>query len=134
MSLYSSMKLSIQMPSRIFLEQEDVVKIVAESTRGSFGILPNRLDCIAYLVPGIFLYELAGKDEFYIAVDCGILVKDGDRVSVSVHNAIGDVPLADLPSVVDEQLRSLDEQEMALRNSISLLQSSMIGSFGRSRS
>ncbi|HMO22939.1 MAG TPA: F0F1 ATP synthase subunit epsilon, partial [Candidatus Melainabacteria bacterium] len=26
------------MPSRIFLEQEDVVKIVAESTRGSFGI------------------------------------------------------------------------------------------------
>ncbi|HMP53269.1 MAG TPA: F0F1 ATP synthase subunit epsilon [Candidatus Melainabacteria bacterium] len=128
------MKLSIQMPSRIFLEQEDVVKIVAESTRGSFGILPNRLDCIAYLVPGIFLYELAGKDEFYIAVDCGILVKDGDRVSVSVHNAIGDVPLADLPSVVDEQLRSLDEQEMALRNSISLLQSSMIGSFGRSRS
>lgn len=122
------------MPSRIFLEQEDVVKIVAESTRGSFGILPNRLDCIAYLVPGIFLYELAGKDEFYIAVDCGILVKDGDRVSVSVRNAIGDVPLADLPSVVEEQLKSLDEQEMALRNSISLLQSSMIGSFGRSRS
>lgn len=128
------MKLSIQMPSRIFLEQKDVVKIVAESTRGSFGILPNRLDCIAYLVPGIFLYELAGGEEFYIAVDCGFLVKDGDRVSVSVHNAIGDVPLADLQSVVDEQLKSLDEQEMALRNSISLLQSSMIGSFGRSRS
>lgn len=122
------------MPSRIFLEQKDVVKIVAESTRGSFGILPNRLDCIAYLVPGIFLYELAGGEEFYIAVDCGFLVKDGDRVSVSVHNAIGDVPLADLQSVVDEQLKSLDEQEMALRNSISLLQSSMIGSFGRSRS
>lgn len=128
------MKLSIQMPSRIFLEQKDVVKIVAESTRGSFGILPNRLDCIASLVPGIFLYELAGGEEFYIAVDCGLLVKDGDMVSVSVHNAIGDVPLADLQSVVDEQLKSLDEQEMALRNSISLLQSSMIGSFGRSRS
>lgn len=122
------------MPSRIFLEQKDVIKIVAESTKGSFGILPNRLDCIAYLVPGIFLYELAGGEAFYIAVDCGLLVKDGDRVSVSVHNAIGDVPLVDLQSVVDEQLKSLDEQEKALRSSISLLQSSMIGSFGRSRS
>lgn len=127
------MSLTIQLPSRIFLDQKRVVRIAAESNRGCFSILPRRLDCLAALRPGILVYELEKGREFHVAVDKGVLVKSGFEVYVSVHNAIGDVPLEKLASVVQEQLKVTDEQEIALRNSISLLQGSLIGSFKRGK-
>ncbi|MCX6178533.1 MAG: F0F1 ATP synthase subunit epsilon [Chlorobiales bacterium] len=55
------MDLEILVPFRVFARKDLVLKIVAETPGGSYGILPNRLDCVAPLVPGILMYEDLGQ-------------------------------------------------------------------------
>ncbi|MEO8053103.1 MAG: F0F1 ATP synthase subunit epsilon, partial [Acidobacteriota bacterium] len=49
--------LKILLPFQIFAEKSGVSRIVAETSEGSFGLLPHRLDCVAALTPGILIYE-----------------------------------------------------------------------------
>ena len=51
------MTLKILLPFRIFAVQNAVTRIVAETREGAFGLLPQRLDCVAALEPGILTYE-----------------------------------------------------------------------------
>ena len=57
------MNLKILLPFSIFAEKTDVSRIVAETCKGSFGLLPRRLDCVAALVPGIQIYENEAEGE-----------------------------------------------------------------------
>lgn len=116
------MKLKILLPSKIFSQQSEVLRIVAESYDGSFGILPRRLDCVACLAPGILTYETAKYGEQFVAVDTGLLVKNGDEVLVSVRRAIGNVPLAELQAKVKSEFLNLDEQESELQLVLSKLE------------
>jgi F-type H+-transporting ATPase subunit epsilon len=79
------MRLEVLLPFRIFADKADVLRIVAETRDGSFGLLPRRRDCVAALVPGILTYESEADGEVFVAVDEGVLVKIGDRVQVSVR-------------------------------------------------
>ena len=90
------MNLKVLLPFRIFAEETDVFRIIAETREGSFGLLPHRLDCVAALTPGILIYEKKPGGEVYVAVDEGVLVKIGLDVLVSVHNAIGGTDLDQL--------------------------------------
>lgn len=123
-----TMRLVIQLPSRIFLDQKKVIRVTAEAPAGKFGILPRRLDCITSLIPGILSYTTEDEREYHVAVDEGLLVKEAFEVRVAVRNAIGDVDLLELKGVVEEQLKALDERELSLRQSISLLQGRILGS------
>ena len=51
------MNLKVLLPFQIFAEKTDVLRIVAETGEGSFGLLPQRLNCVAALSPGILIYE-----------------------------------------------------------------------------
>ena len=46
------MKLKILLPFQILIEKAGVLRVVAETHGGSFGLLPHRLDCVAALAPG----------------------------------------------------------------------------------
>lgn len=48
-----SMRLKILLPFGIFMEKQDIKRIVLETRQGAFGLLPNRLDCTGALAPGI---------------------------------------------------------------------------------
>jgi len=65
------MSLKVLLPFQIFAEKTGVARIVAETREGSFGLLPQRLDCVAALVPGILTYEIESEGEVYLAVDEG---------------------------------------------------------------
>ena len=84
-----SMNLKILLPFKIFAEKTGVLRIVAGTREGSFGLLPHRLDCAAALAPGILVFETEAEGEVCMAVDEGVLVKIGADVLVSVRNAIG---------------------------------------------
>ncbi|MBQ0730098.1 MAG: F0F1 ATP synthase subunit epsilon, partial [Oleispira antarctica] len=43
------MTLKVLLPYKVFAEEHNVVRIVAMTHQGAFGILPNRLDCVASL-------------------------------------------------------------------------------------
>ena len=123
------MTLKILLPFCIFTEQNAVTRIVAESQEGSFGLLPQRLDCVAALEPGILIYETEGENEKYVALDEGVLVKTGHDVLISVRNAIAGTDLRQLREAVEREFLTLDEQEQSLRSVMAKLESSFVRRF-----
>jgi F-type H+-transporting ATPase subunit epsilon len=120
------MNLKVLLPFRIFAEETGVLRIVAETHEGSFGLLPHRLDCVAALAPGILIYENETEGEIYVAVDEGVLVKTGLDVLVSVRNAIGGTNLGQLREAVDREFLNLNEREQSVRSVIAKMESSFI--------
>ncbi len=120
------MHLKILLPYKVFADRQDVLRIVAVSHEGSFGLLPRRLDCVVPLPAGILVYESAAEGEVFIAVDEGVLVKTGVDVLVSVRNAIGGMGLDKLRDAVEEEFLHLDEQEQKLRSVLAKMESGFI--------
>ena len=120
------MDLKILLPFRIFADIKNVKSIVAETSEGFFGLLPQRLDCVAALVPGIFTYETDSKNIHFLAVDKGVMVKAGMQVLVSVRNAIGGSDLSKLHESVEKEFKNLDENEKNVRSMVSKLESGFI--------
>jgi F-type H+-transporting ATPase subunit epsilon len=117
------MHLKVLLPFEIFAEKEGVLRIIAETRGGSFGLLPRRLDCTAALAPGILTYETAAEGTVYTAVDAGVLVKTGPEVVVSVRNAIGGANLGKLREAIDQEFLNLDERERSVRSALAKLES-----------
>jgi F-type H+-transporting ATPase subunit epsilon len=120
------MNLKILLPFRVFADKRDVLRIVAVTDEGSFGLLPRRLDCVASLSAGILVYQTAAEGEVYIAVDEGVLVKTGSNVRVSVRNAIGGMSLDKLRAAVEAEFVHLDEQEQKVRSVLAKMESGFI--------
>src|ERR1039458_5265831 len=120
------MNLKILLPFQVFAEKAGVSRVVAESSEGSFGLLPHRLDCVAALVPGILIYETEENDEVYVAVDEGVLVKTGPDVLISVRNAISGNDLDQLRASVEKEFLTLDEREKDVRMVMAKLESGLL--------
>jgi F-type H+-transporting ATPase subunit epsilon len=120
------MHLKILLPFMVFLDTDKVIRVVAESVDGSFGILPHRLDCVAALAPGILIYETESQGVQYLAVDEGILVKTGQQVMVSVRNTIGGSDLGKLRESVDKEFKTLDAEEINVRSVMVKMESGFI--------
>lgn len=123
------MTLKILLPFQIFTEKAGITRIVAETQAGSYGFLPQRLDCIAPLVPGILIYENEEEGEVYVAVDEGVLAKVGPDVSVSVRNAIGGTDLRQLRAAVEKEFLAQSEREQSLRSELAKIESGFIRRF-----
>ena len=123
------MTLEVLLPFRTFAEAKSVSRIVAETQEGSFGLLPQRLDCVAALVPGILSYETPESGEIYVAVDEGALVKTGQRVIVSVRAALAGTDLEKLRDSVVREFRSLDEHERSVRAVMAKLETGFLHQF-----
>lgn len=123
------MNLKVLLPFAVFAEKTGITRIVAETSAGSFGFLPSRLDCVAALVPGIFTFEIEGEGEVYLAVDEGILIKTGTDVLVSVRNAIEGTDLATLREAVQKEFLSMDAQEQSVRQAMAKMESGLIRRF-----
>jgi F-type H+-transporting ATPase subunit epsilon len=127
--LRSIMNLKILLPFQVFAEKIGVLRIVAETREGSFGLLPHRLDCVAALAPGILIYETESDGEMFVAVDEGVLVKTGPDVLVSVRGAIGGTDLGQLRDAVDREFLSVDEHEQSVRLAVAKLETAFLRRF-----
>ncbi|HMB15062.1 MAG TPA: F0F1 ATP synthase subunit epsilon [Pelovirga sp.] len=126
------MKLSIYIPTRILLETE-TASITATGLNGSFGLRPHHIDFVSALVPGLLAYrpadEHADSEEKFVAVDRGILVKQGDEVRVSVRNAVADAPLEELSEVVEHRFADLGEYERKVQTAVARLEADFLRRF-----
>jgi F-type H+-transporting ATPase subunit epsilon len=122
------MLLKILLPAEVMMVQE-VKKIVAEAENGSFCLMPNHIDFVATLAPGIFTYERAEGGQDLLAMDVGTLVKKGSDVLVSTRNAVKAAELGKLKQVVVEQYDVLDEREKLVRSAAAKLEASLIRRF-----
>jgi F-type H+-transporting ATPase subunit epsilon len=120
------MHLEILLPFEVFADEAGVSRIVVETPAGSFGLLPQRLDCVAVLSPGILTYEVDGEGDVYVAVDEGVLVKTGPQVRISVRRALGGKDLGQLRDAVQQEFLTLDAREQSVRSVLVKMESDLI--------
>jgi F-type H+-transporting ATPase subunit epsilon len=127
----SSMRLEVLLPSEVFASEHDVSRVVAQTSAGSYGLLPRRLDCVAALVPGVLMFSTATGGEVFIAVDEGVLVKSGLNVVVAVRRAVRGVDLATLRELVTRQFIHQDAEGMQLRSAMARAESGFMRGLAR---
>jgi F-type H+-transporting ATPase subunit epsilon len=87
-------------------------------------------------VPGILIFQQQKRSESYVAVDEGVLVKTGYRITVSVRRAIVGDDLGKLRDDVTKQYVTLDADEQKRRKEMQKLESGLlehIAGFARDR-
>ena len=124
------MHLKILLPFQVFLDETKVASLTVESSGGSLGLLPHRLDCTAALSPGILIYKNESGQEFYIATDNGVLVKTGFEVFISVRKAILGLNLGELQKAVKETFLKETTEELKMRNAMVAMESHFIRRLG----
>ena len=124
-----SMTLRVLLPFEIFADETGVARIVVETAQGSFGLLPQRLDCVAALVPGILSFEAQGQGEVFLAVDEGVLVKTRMAVVISVRRALRGRDLDQLRDAVEREFLTLDAQEEEMRTAMARLETGFLRRF-----
>lgn len=124
-----SISLKVFLPFEIYVDKADVLRIVAEIPKGSFGILPHRLDCVAALAPGILTYQSESEGEVFVAVGEGILVKVGADVFVSTRWALGGKDLNQLRTAVEQEFLAMDENECSVRLVMAKLEAGFLRRF-----
>ncbi len=123
------MQLQVLLPFKVFANYEAIESIVLETQAGAYGLLPHRRDCVAALEPGILTVTTQGHDPSYMAIDEGVMVKNGQQVWVSVRNAHTDVDLEALKQSVKTVFLSLTEQEREVRGVLARLESGFMRGF-----
>lgn len=123
------MRLKVLLPFEVFAEKTGVLRIVAETRAGSLGLLPQRLDCVAALGPGILTYQTEVDGEVYVAVDEGVLIKTGPDVLVSVRRAIGGRDLGRLRESVEKEFTTLNDNERSVRSVMAKLEAGVLRRF-----
>ena len=119
------MTLKVIVPFDIVFEKK-IVRLVVETTKGSLGVLPLRLDCTALLVPGIVTYECQGEGEKYLVIDEGIFVKTGSDVTLSVRRALIGTQLGDLEKELEGELNKKREREKYARQMYTALEKTFL--------
>lgn len=122
------MRLRVITPMALCVDRP-ALRIVAEAPDGHFGMLPNHVDFVTQLVPGILLYETEDGIERFVAVNSGTLVKCGEEVRVAVRGAVEGDDLRELRALVEADFHKRDEDERDARAALARLEVSMIRRF-----
>ena len=120
------MNMKILLPYKVFNETGNVKSIVAETSAGSYGLLPQRLDFAASLVPGILTYETEEGGVHYVALDEGVMIKAGAQVLVSVRNAVTGKDLSKLHEAVEKDFLNQDKEEKDNRSLMDKMESGLM--------
>jgi F-type H+-transporting ATPase subunit epsilon len=85
------LRLLVSTPTRLLVDDPEVISVRAEDASGGFGILPGHANFVTALSPCVLRWRVDG-DERYCAVRGGVLtVREGRRVSVACrHGVLGD--------------------------------------------
>lgn len=124
------MHLKILLPAGVEAEAE-ITKLSAEAENGHFTLLPRHVDFVAALVPGICYYLDKEGTEHFLALDEGILVKQGRHVFISCARAVPGDDLGHLEEKVVSELKELSENEKKARTVMSRLEVDTLRRFTR---
>jgi F-type H+-transporting ATPase subunit epsilon len=125
-------KLLVTVPSGVLVDAE-ARKVVAESQRGSFCLLPRHADVATLIVPGLLIYRTEADDEVIVAVDHGVLVKAGDSVRVACQRGTVAGDLGDAEATVRERFRVQSEREKRARSALLRLEADILRRLGELR-
>jgi len=122
------MNLKVLLPTEVLLEEE-AGKVTAEAENGSFTLLPQHIDFVTALAPGLLSYWDRQDRERFLAVNQGILVKSGNEVLVSVRDAVPGGELGALRRIVEERFMHLDEHEKTAQTAMARIEAGFVRRF-----
>ena len=110
------MRLVITEPTRVVVDDADVVSVRAEDASGSFGILAGHADLITVLTPSVVTWHRADGGERCCAVHRGVLtVSQGRTVAVATRQAECSDDLALLERAMLARLHEAQDEERRAR-------------------
>lgn len=125
MSMAKDMGVSLRLPTRL-LYQARATRLTAVAPNGAFGILPNHIDFVTALIPGVLTLWLDQEHEEIFGLDEGLLVKKGHQVDVVALRGVHGTDLASLHSTVTTDFVKMDEEERQARSAASRLEADMV--------
>lgn len=127
-SLPSAMQLKIVLPTKILINTT-AIKVIAEAENGIFCLLPRHIDFVTTLIPSLLSFVSPQGEEQFMEIDQGILIKQGNQVTVATQNAIQGGDLGKLKETVNQQFRLMDEREKNARSVLAKLEINTIRNF-----
>ncbi|HTY53863.1 MAG TPA: F0F1 ATP synthase subunit epsilon [Candidatus Binataceae bacterium] len=109
------MKLVVNTPTAIVVDEEGIRYVRAEDASGSFGIEPRHADLLTTLSVCVVRWKDRIETQHYVAVRGGILrVKHGDLVEIATREAVVGDDLALLhDQVLSAMTKNLEAEESA---------------------
>jgi F-type H+-transporting ATPase subunit epsilon len=120
-----SMELEILAPDGPVV-QTRVVGVRAADASGQFGILPGYERFLTLLAPCVIIFREEGKGERYAAADGGVLLVEGNRVSVATREAAVADRLEEVAAAAAAMLEARRRQEEAARTEFAELQAMLL--------
>jgi len=108
------------------LFQGSVQKVVAVGAGGSRGYLPRHIDFVTVLTPSILSAVLEDGSERFFGIYGGVLVKKGERVTVTTRYGLMSDRLEELPERIEELFAAQEEQERHARRVLFQLESHLV--------
>lgn len=122
------MQLLVTTLSEIVLD-EPVHQVVAEGPDGSFCFLPQHVDWVMALIPGIITVHRHDGAELFLATGAGLLVKQADQVRIATREATASAELDALLGQVAETFAQRKSTEQRSRGLLSRLEMGFMRQF-----
>lgn len=121
------MHLDVLVPTRVAVDC-DVEKVSAEGAEGSFTLLPEHIDIVCSLRPGLLSFHDVDGNETFLAIDGGVLVKQQQTVRVSTPRAVRG-ELGELRQAVEQEFRRLSQRQEQARTATEKMRADFIRRF-----
>lgn len=109
----AAFKFRIVTPVKII--EKDVQHVRLKDRTGFFGIMRNHTDFLTVLEPSLCYYADAGGQEFFLAVDGGILsIRDG-VLSLTSRDVYESTDADKLAAIIESTVTKRDESETVMR-------------------
>ncbi|MBN2357646.1 F0F1 ATP synthase subunit epsilon [candidate division KSB1 bacterium] len=112
-----------------FLVDEPVSKVTVETPEGAYTLLPRHIDAVLTVVPSILSFVNKNGDEEFVALDDGILVKQGTRVFVASIKGVRSQDLGSLEIILKDEIYTLSEREKKSRTALAILEANILRKF-----
>lgn len=122
------MKLVIATPVGV-LSDIAIRKVTFETPSGYYTLLPRHVDFVSTLSAGIITYEPENEAIKYAACHCGVVVKKGDVVTLTVQGAVLGPSLPELQNLIKTEFKQNEEQRKELNTAMARLELGLMRGF-----
>ncbi len=118
-------RLKVMMPTHVVL-QTQALSVNVDALGGARGFLPHHIDFACNLQSGIISYIDEDKQEGFVALDGGVLVKKGQNLFISTPDAVASSHLADLEDFIARKAEEDRKLERSSRGTVARLEVALV--------
>ena len=120
-----SLELEILAPDRVIVRTQ-VGSLQAADASGRFGLRIGHEDFLTVLVPCVVRYHAEDGGEMFAAVDGGVLLLEGGRISIVTRDAVVAERLDQVADAAAAMLQARKEKEHAARSGFTELETTLM--------